>query len=1452
MPHPLTKGTAFFTDAEQEWIRANMDEFLELNGKSRVQVEGHTRTETVASSHYDVLQERFQQRFPYRDPNCTESYEKKYEGLECTEKEWIGMGRRIYVWLQKRKNMELKAQQSPSRTKLNATQNVLREDLKFLGPEYRSDPRKAGELSLIMSELAGDAKFSWAEIKEEELQRRQSNLPADLQATVEMLSRSTGAEIYAAAVWQREGEVKSIDLSSERSQGYIETDEALNSRPSLETAHKHAGRAVIADAARGGMPVLPPPLTDQLDTRLAHDTHLAAAKLDLTWGELPPERSFQFLQPRPGVFATEPPKERSKTSRFYYPPESIAYALRVAQPTVSKTSNREDGLPFFDPHDAYMPVNHEGMQATAAILTNTPLHEPFLFMGEYERAGPFQPQQALDTDWHVRCSGFPHLPTGLPPDDASLEYFCAHRTFVREEFFNFLDRDHARWSLPACLAWANPENWMHEPSGTIEGGPYGCKWPILLLAFLLVSARQLELGNNPEYPRVLSPAFSARDLEQIYGVSQLWADQFEISVGILLSASDRHVASSAFQELLEGQQAELVIRIRPSDELSEWEREQKDSQSYEDFIASQEAAKQSVSAGKKRVAAGSNSRRKRARSGTSDDGKNESDQGSNAEDDRPEKVAAPEDEKTKKGPAPGPSRRGKGRGRAGTRGSQMSRAKRNPKAAASLKTTARTGTKVGKAGPATKASASKQKTSGKATSEPDVDEEEETAESEPDEQDEIESDDDTSPTTVIELRLIGFHESYSEVYSRYMAAESVEAQEKYRRVASKFHPRSHSLASVIQPATLENLGIKPFEYQAHVSKIVSVIVKRLAIATGAHFFVAGCWGKDERTTMCMSYATEGVEKYCSMDNGVATLDNFSIYAERLLGPGFTTLNSKVMAVTYGLPHDQFQPRLPARHVIKEDEAENVVAYMLCKAYWQGSTEPIDWKKVADDMDAGGETYIERKRLPVGCPSLRNCELWTLEETRLLAAHIRSHQARSDAGDLTAEETAFQWKTLRNRQNQEPIVKLSYRRNIHEPILYGYSAGSACYMNRVMREAADPQPAKQLCSDTERMMLEDSNLLNGELPMLLEMVEYTCSKCVFQTSEGIAQDALPIIQWVTSNKASLSMALSHVELPPPFYYLNSRTFWRWSPQEMMRWSCNRPLAEPQGGRIRGSPVELFAHFLALVIMARQVSHPITPRVYAEGIRYEFGNNDKAFIALAAAGLKNNIREAFPQAGSHSSFITCRPSRYKPLRLNQAFKQIVDSQALVVMRRVEWVPTGGMLEFWPAHLSNNHGLQDVEREANHMDLPCRSEVHEDNVAGDLGAGMWGIDQKNVGVEEKPGENVGELGTGTERRVGHSDSDKHFGRSLQTIFGDRSSIATNKKESFEATQAARRSLRQPRDLTARALSTSSGSSGMRMEVVIPVGRTSVRSTLGAGITRTRPEDRPDNGGSDASLRD
>jgi hypothetical protein len=73
-------------------------------------------------------------------------------------------------------------------------------------------------------------------------------------------------------------------------------------------------------------------------------------------GELPDEQVFQFLQPRPGQFDRTLRLQRSADAELHYPPESLAYALRLKNaPTPVAPAGRPDGLPLISPNNGYIP-----------------------------------------------------------------------------------------------------------------------------------------------------------------------------------------------------------------------------------------------------------------------------------------------------------------------------------------------------------------------------------------------------------------------------------------------------------------------------------------------------------------------------------------------------------------------------------------------------------------------------------------------------------------------------------------------------------------------------------------------------------------------------------------------------------------------------------------------------------------------------------------------------------------------------------------------------------------------------------------------------------------------------------------------------------------------------------------------------------------------------------------
>ncbi|KDN34354.1 hypothetical protein RSAG8_12559, partial [Rhizoctonia solani AG-8 WAC10335] len=60
-----------------------------------------------------------------------------------------------------------------------------------------------------------------------------------------------------------------------------------------------------------------------------------------------------------------------------------------------------------------------------------------------------------------------------------------------------LHKDHALFGLPKILEWGDPKNFIHARSQTLEGGPLGCKWAVLMFAHVQRNAR-LVRDDNPK------------------------------------------------------------------------------------------------------------------------------------------------------------------------------------------------------------------------------------------------------------------------------------------------------------------------------------------------------------------------------------------------------------------------------------------------------------------------------------------------------------------------------------------------------------------------------------------------------------------------------------------------------------------------------------------------------------------------------------------------------------------------------------------------------------------------------------------------------------------------------------------------------------------------------------------------------------------------------------------
>lgn len=166
---------------------------------------------------------------------------------------------------------------------------------------------------------------------------------------------------------------------------------------------------------------------------------------------------------------------------------------------------------------------------------------------------------------------FAPIKTTPPNGNATIEQFRMDNGFLRQAFFDVRHEEHTKYNLKRCLAWADPSNWLHIPSGTLEGGPWGCKWPILLLVFILMCDNSLGDGYIPSYAETISATFTDEDRASIYELADTWRCTLLGSMETLLETTEERVVTTvSLEENRSGQILDKVEILALPDEEHEW------------------------------------------------------------------------------------------------------------------------------------------------------------------------------------------------------------------------------------------------------------------------------------------------------------------------------------------------------------------------------------------------------------------------------------------------------------------------------------------------------------------------------------------------------------------------------------------------------------------------------------------------------------------------------------------------------------------------------------------------------------------------------------------------------------------------------------------------------------------------------------------------------------------
>ncbi|KAG8677911.1 hypothetical protein FRC08_018223 [Ceratobasidium sp. 394] len=220
--------------------------------------------------------------------------------------------------------------------------------------------------------------------------------------------------------------------------------------------------------------------------------HLMAWRAHITLGEngqLAPETDFIFIQPRPGKYEhTSRDSIHPDAESIRYPAESLLYARWIDW----VQADRRD-LPEFHTATVYRSLSkaqerrilRSGEKLGVSLEKITHL---FVALANFDAVGPYQADVPV---WTTRKAALPLLPEQDPRPTDGVDYLnVVDLIFLPPQFYNPGDVSTAqKWALYRLLLWCDPSNWMHAQSNTLVGGPYGIKWPILVLIVLLVNMR---------------------------------------------------------------------------------------------------------------------------------------------------------------------------------------------------------------------------------------------------------------------------------------------------------------------------------------------------------------------------------------------------------------------------------------------------------------------------------------------------------------------------------------------------------------------------------------------------------------------------------------------------------------------------------------------------------------------------------------------------------------------------------------------------------------------------------------------------------------------------------------------------------------------------------------------------------------------------------------------------
>ncbi|QRV99163.1 hypothetical protein RhiJN_27182 [Ceratobasidium sp. AG-Ba] len=280
----------------------------------------------------------------------------------------------------------------------------------------------------------------------------------------------------------------------------------------------------------------------------------------------PKAQPWRFYQPSPGVYESGSRKHPYDPDHYRLPPESLHYARLQHAREESPLSPRADGLPLIESYNAFTSLSQEQTDQMVRLFgPDSVFSELTMKLRAFNNA--FPPHMELNHFQSLRADMPLIISNRDPEPHETYEHLALiDMTYLPESFFTEGRIAGRSCDLFDMLNWCDHRHWTNDNQEILLGGPYGVKWPVIIL---------LVLGNNDKIlsdPQVDAPPFlrspdcsiNARERRAILNVTMSFCTALDASTQELSSSIEDRRVVKPDQRVYHFQEADEDLIARAS------------------------------------------------------------------------------------------------------------------------------------------------------------------------------------------------------------------------------------------------------------------------------------------------------------------------------------------------------------------------------------------------------------------------------------------------------------------------------------------------------------------------------------------------------------------------------------------------------------------------------------------------------------------------------------------------------------------------------------------------------------------------------------------------------------------------------------------------------------------------------------------------------------------------